>query len=48
MSKDRDGCEGMLSNEDTPEIDGPSRLIQETAESSEVLKPQLKAFGIHA
>ena len=34
--------------EDSPEIDGPSRLIQETAESSEVLKPQFKAFGIHA
>ena len=34
--------------EDSPEIDGPSRLIQETAESGEVLKPQFKAFGIHA
>ena len=32
--------------EDYPEIDGPSRLIQETAESGEVLKPQFKAFGI--
>ena len=34
--------------EDSPKIDGPSRLIQETAESGEVLKPQFKAFGIHA
>ena len=34
--------------EDSPEIDGPSRLIQETAESGDLLKPQFKAFGILA
>ena len=34
--------------EDSPEIDGPSRLIQETAESGDLIKPQFNAFGIHA
>ena len=34
--------------EDTLEIDGPSRLIQETAESGDLIKPQFKAFGILA
>ena len=34
--------------EDSTEIDGPSRLIQETAESGDLIKPQFKAFGIHA
>ena len=32
--------------EDSPEIDGPSRLIQETAESGDLIKPQFSAFGI--
>ena len=34
--------------EDSPEIDGSNRLIQETAESGDLLKPQFKAFGIPA
>ena len=34
--------------EDSPKIDGPSRLIQETAESGDLIKPQFKAFGILA
>ena len=34
--------------EDSPEIDDPSRLIQETAESGDLIKPQFKAFGILA
>ncbi len=34
--------------EDPPEIDGPSRLIQETAELGDLIKPQFKAFGIPA
>ena len=34
--------------EDSPEIDGPIRLIQETAESGDLIKPQFKAFGILA
>ena len=31
--------------EDSPEIDGPSRLIQETAESGDLIKPQFVLFG---
>ena len=34
--------------EDSPEIDGPNQLIQETAESGDLIKPQFKAFGILA
>ena len=34
--------------EDSPEIDGPSRLIQETAESGDLIKHQFKAFEIPA
>ena len=34
--------------EDSPEIDVPSQLIQETAESGDLIKPQFKAFGIPA
>ena len=34
--------------EDTPEIDGPSRLIQEAAESGDLIKPQFRTFGIPA
>ena len=34
--------------EDSPEIDGPNKLIQETAESDDLIKPQFKAFGILA
>ena len=34
--------------EDSPEIDGPSRLIQEAAESGDLIKPQFRAFGIPA
>ena len=30
--------------EDSPEIDGPNHLIQETAESGDLIKPQFKAF----
>ena len=32
--------------EDSPEIDGTNQLIQDTAESGDLLKPQFKAFGI--
>ena len=31
--------------EDSPEIDGPSRLIQETAESGDLIKPQFVLLG---
>ena len=31
--------------EDSPEIDGPSRLIQETAESGDLIKPQFVFLG---
>ena len=31
--------------EDSPEIDSSNRLIQETAESGEVLKPQFVLLG---
>ena len=34
--------------EDPQEIDGPNQLIQETAESGDLIKPQFKAFGILA
>ena len=34
--------------EDSSEIDGPNRLIHETAESGDLIKPQFKAFGIPA
>ena len=34
--------------EDSQEIDGPNQLIQETAESGDLIKPQFKAFGILA
>ena len=34
--------------EDSQEIDAPNRLIQETAESGDLIKPQFKAFGILA
>ena len=30
--------------EDSPEIDGTNHLIQETAESDDLIKPQFKAF----
>ena len=30
--------------EDYPEIDGTNQLIQETAESGDLIKPQFKAF----
>ena len=32
--------------EDSPEIDGPNQLIQETAESGDLRKAEFKAFGI--
>ena len=32
--------------EDSPEIDGTNQLIQETAESGDLIKPQFRAFGI--
>ena len=32
-------------NEDSPEIEGPSRLIQETAESGDLIKPQFVLLG---
>ena len=35
-------------NEDSPEIDGPNQLIQETAESGDLIKPQFKVFGVLA
>jgi len=31
--------------EDSSEIDGPSRLIQETAESGDLIKPQFVLLG---
>ena len=34
--------------EDFPEIDGPNQLIQETAESGDLIKPQFKVFGVLA
>ena len=34
--------------EDSPEIVGKNQLIQETAESGDLIKPQFKAFGILA
>lgn len=34
--------------EDSPEIDGTNQLIQETAESGDLIKPQFKAFRILA
>ena len=34
--------------EDPPEIDGTNQLIQETAESGDLIKPQFKIFGIQA
>ena len=34
--------------EDYPEIDGPNRLIHETSESGDLIKPQFKAFWILA
>ena len=34
--------------EDSPEIDGTNQLIQETAESGDLIKRQFKAFGILA
>ena len=34
--------------EDSPEIEGPNQLIQETAESGDLIKPQFKVFGVLA
>ena len=34
--------------EDSPEIEGPNQLIQETAESGDLIKPQFKFFGVLA
>lgn len=34
--------------EDSQEIDGPNQLIQETAESGDLIKPQFKVFGVLA
>ena len=31
--------------EDSPEIDGPNQLIQETAESGDLIKPQFVLLG---
>lgn len=31
--------------EDSPEIDGPSRLIQETADTGDLRKPQFVLLG---
>ena len=38
-------CSGK---EDCLQIDGTNQLIQETAESGDLIKPQFKAFGILA
>ena len=34
--------------EDSPEIEGPNQMIQETAESGDLIKPQFKVFGVLA
>ena len=34
--------------EDSSEIEGPNQLIQETAESGDLIKPQFKVFGVLA
>ena len=34
--------------EDSPEIEGPNQLIQENAESGDLIKPQFKVFGVVA
>ncbi len=41
-------AKGCSREEDSQEIDGPNQLIQETAESGDLIKPQFKAFGILA
>ena len=34
--------------EDSPEIEGPNQLIQETAKSGDLIKPQFKVFVVLA